>query len=285
MTDTCSFVSDQFTARDGLQLARIVCRPAGEPRATVAVVHGYGEHAGRYRQLAGELAGRGFAVHVYDLRGHGRSPGRRGHISRFKEYLDDTGLFLDGARGEAAGKPLFLLGHSMGGLIAAAFVEQRRPHDLAGLVLSAPFLRLTTPVPRFKLVAAKVASAVAPAVDVGNTLDAAGLSHDEAVVLEYRNDPLNHSAATARWATEVLLAQRSALSSAKRISAKLLVMAGADDPVADPDAARELFAGAASRDKRLLVYPGFLHEIFNEVGRAQRVADLLAWLEDHLPEE
>jgi lysophospholipase len=284
MTDTWSCAADQFPAKDGLQLARIVCRPAAEPRATVAVVHGYGEHAGRYRQLGGELAEQGFAMCVYDLRGHGRSPGRRGHIDRFKQYLDDTGLFLDGARREAAGRPLFLLGHSMGGLIAASFVEQRRPHDLAGLVLSAPFLRLATPVPRYKLAAAKVASAVAPAVDVGNTLDAAGLSHDEEVVRAYRTDPLNHSAATARWATEVLSAQRTALASARRISGRLLVMAGADDPVADPDAARELFAGAASRDKKLLVYPGFLHEIFNEVGREQPVADLLAWLGDHLPQ-
>jgi lysophospholipase len=284
MTDTWSCASDHFPAKDGLQLARIVCRPVAEPRATVAVVHGYGEHAGRYRQLGGELAERGFTMCVYDLRGHGRSPGRRGHVDRFKQYLDDTGLFLDGARSEVAGRPLFLLGHSMGGLIAASFVEQRRPHDLAGLVLSAPFLRLAAPVPRYKLVAAKVASVVAPAVDVGNTLDAAGLSHDEEVVRAYRTDPLNHSAATARWATEVLASQRATLDAAKRLSGHLLVMAGSDDPVADPDAARELFAAAASRDKKLLVCPGFLHEIFNEVGREQPVADLLAWLEDHLPQ-
>ncbi len=284
MPDTWSETSDEFAAPDGVQLARHALRPAGEARAAVAVVHGYGEHGGRYRQLGGELAERGFATFVYDLRGHGRSPGRRGHVTRFREYLDDTAAFLDWVRGEAAGRPLFLLGHSMGGLIAACFVEQRRPHDLAGVVLSAPFLRLAEPVPRYKLALAHLASVVAPAMDVGNTLDAAGLSHDDEVVAAYRTDPLNHGAATARWATEVLSAQKSALAHAGRITQHLLVMAGADDPVAHTDAARELFAAAGSRDKKLLVYPGLLHEIFNEAERDAPVADLLAWLEGGLPE-
>jgi alpha-beta hydrolase superfamily lysophospholipase len=205
-------------------------------------------------------------------------------VTRFKEYLDDTGQFLDWARLQARGLPLFLLGHSMGGLIAASFVEQRRPSDLAGLVLSAPFLRLAEPPSRYKLVLAHVASLVAPALDVGSTLDAAGLSHDEEVVAAYRADPLNHSAATARWATEVLAAQKTALAHAGRIGQRLLVMAGDDDPVAHPDAARELFAAAASRDKKLLVYTGFLHEVFNESARDAPVADLLAWLEERLPD-
>ena len=283
MPDTWMETSDQFAAADGLQLARHTFRPSVGERAAVAVVHGYGEHGGRYRQLGGELAGRGHGVFVFDLRGHGRSAGRRGHVTRFREYLDDTAAFLDLVRGEADGLPLFLLGHSMGGLIAACFVEQRRPPDLAGVVLSAPFLRLAEPVPRYKLALAHLASLVAPAMDVGNTLDAAGLSHDDEVVAAYRTDPLNHSAATARWATEVLSAQKSALTHAGRITQRLLVMAGADDPVAHPDAARELFAAAGSRDKKLFVYPGLLHEIFNEAERDAPVADLLAWLEDRLP--
>lgn len=284
MPDTLDCTSDEFTARDGARLARSVCRPGSQARAAVAVVHGYGEHGDRYRRLAEDLAGHGFCTCVYDLRGHGRSAGRRGHVTRFKEYVDDTGQFLDWVRLQARGLPLFLLGHSMGGLIAASFVEQRRPDDLAGLVLSSPFLRLAEPVPRYKLVLAHVASLVAPSLDVGNSLDAAGLSHDDEVVAAYRADPLNHSVATARWATEVLAAQKGALAHAGRITQRLLVMAGDDDPVAHPDAARELFAAAASRDKKLLVYPGYLHEIFNEAGRDVPVAGLLAWLEERLQE-
>jgi lysophospholipase len=284
MTDGCSYTSDQFAAGDGLLLSRYVCRPSAASRAVVAVVHGYGEHGGRYEVLAADLAQRGLTVCVYDLRGHGRSSGRRGHIRSFTEYLDDTGLFLDGARREAAGLPLFLLGHSMGGLIAAAYAERRPVDDLAGLVLSAPFLRLAIPVPALRVQAARVVSRVAPTVDVGNPLDAAGLSHDEAVVAAYRTDPLNHSAATARWAAEVFAAQRAALSAAARLSLPLLVMLGEDDPVADPAAVRELFAAAASADKTLRLYAGFFHEIFNETGREAPVADLGGWLDAHVPE-
>lgn len=282
MPDTLDCAAGELSARDGTRLARFVCRPRDETRATIAVVHGYGEHGERYRRLAGEFAERGLCTCVYDLRGHGRSAGRRGHVSRFKEYIDDTAQFLDWARLQARGLPLFLLGHSMGGLIAASLVEQRRPNDLAGLVLSAPFLRLVDPVPKYKLVFAHIASMVVPSLDVGNTLDAAGLSHDDEVVATYRADPLNHGVATARWATEVLSAQKAALAHAGRISLRLLVMAGGADPIAHPDAARELFAAAASRDKKLLVYPDFLHEIFNEEGRQAPVTDLLAWLDERL---
>jgi lysophospholipase len=283
MTDTISCTPDQFTAADGLRLARLVWRPPDEARAAVAVVHGYGEHGGRYAQLAEELAATGLTVSAYDLRGHGRSAGRRGHVRRFVEYLDDTALFLDGARREAAGRPLFLLGHSMGGLIAASYAEQRPVDDLTGLVLSAPFLRLAIPVTGAKLFAARVASFVVPTLDVGNSLDASGLSHDGEVVDAYRTDPLNHSVATARWATEMLAAQRHALSAAGSIRLPLLVMVGDDDAVADPAAGRELFAAASSADKTLRRYPGYFHEIFNETGRDVPVADLTAWLQERVP--
>ena len=104
----------------------------------LAVVHGYGEHGGRYRWLGEDMAARGYAVHVYDLRGHGRSAGRRGQIRRFDDYLDDTAVFLDEVRREQPGKPLVLLGHSLGGLICRRFAEERRPRP-AGLILSSPF--------------------------------------------------------------------------------------------------------------------------------------------------
>ena len=139
--------SVQFAAADGLLLTRQAWRPDGEPAAVLAVVHGYGEHGGRYRGLAEDMAARGYAVHVYDLRGHGRSAGRRGHLGRFGDYLDDTAVYLEAVRGEQPGRPLFLLGHSLGGLIAAAYAEDRPTEGLAGLILSSPFLRLGMPVP------------------------------------------------------------------------------------------------------------------------------------------
>ena len=109
-----------------------------EPAAVIALVHGYGDHGGRHTWFGEDMAARGYAVYVYDLRGHGLSGGRRGHITRFSDYLNDTAVYLDAVRGDDPGLPLFLLGHSMGGLIAASFVEER-PAGFAALVLSSPF--------------------------------------------------------------------------------------------------------------------------------------------------
>jgi lysophospholipase len=249
--------------------------------ASAQIVHGYGEHGGRYRGLAEDMAARGYAVHVYDLRGHGRSGGRRGHLDRFNDYLDDTAVYLDAVREEHPGRQVYLLGHSLGGLIASAYVEDRPADVLAGLILSSPFLRLGMPVPPLKLSAARLLSIVAPTVNVGNTVLAAALSHDQEVVTAYGTDPLNHHVATARWAAEVVAAQSAALSAADRIRLPLLLLDGDADAVADPQAGRELFARAVSPDKTEHCYEGFYHEIFNETGRDAVFADLAAWLEAH----
>ena len=284
MPDTWSLTSDEFSARDGLQLARYLFRPAGEARAAVAVVHGYGEHGGRYRQLAGELAASGFCVCVYDLRGHGRSAGRRGHVGRFKEYLDDTGQFVDWARLQA--------GACRCSCSATAWVASSpRPSWSSGAPTTWPgsSSRLRSCVWRSRSPRTSSSWRTSPRWWCRRWTWATPSTRPVSRTTRtwsptYRTDPLNHTAATARWATEVFSAQRSALSHAGRITLDLLVMAGADDPVAHPDAARELFAAARSRDKKLLVYPGLLHEIFNEVEREAPVADLRAWLEAHLPE-
>ena len=275
--------SAQFAAADGLLLTRQAWRPEAEPAAVLAVVHGYGEHGGRYRGLAEDMAARGYAVHVYDLRGHGRSGGRRGHLGRFTDYIDDTAVYLEAVREEQLGQPLYLLGHSLGGLITAAYVEDRPADALDGLILSSPFLRLGMPVPPLKLSAARMLSVVAPTVNVGNTVVAAALSHDQDVVRVYGTDPLNHHVATARWAAEVVAAQSAALSAAGRIRLPLLLLYADADAVADPQAGRELFERAASPDKTVHCYEGFYHEIFNETGRDAVFADLAAWLEARTP--
>jgi alpha-beta hydrolase superfamily lysophospholipase len=278
---TVEHTSAQFAALDGLLLTRQAWRPEGAPAAVLAVVHGYGEHGGRYRGLAEDMAARGYAVHVYDLRGHGRSGGRRGHLGRFTDYLDDTAVYLDAVREEHPGRPLYLLGHSLGGLIATAYVEDRPADALAGLILSSPFLRLGMPVPPLRLHVARLLSLIAPAVNVGNTIDPSALSHDREVVRVYDTDPLNHHVATARWAAEALAAQSAALSAAAGIRLPFLLLYGDADAVADPQAARELYERVASPDKTVHCYEDFYHEIFNETGRAAVFADLAAWLEAH----
>ncbi len=280
----CRHTSTQFLGAGGVRLLLQAWLPAGpdvmeptEPSAVIAVVHGYGDHGGRYVSLGEAMAARGWAAYVYDLRGHGQSSGTRGQVKRFDDYLDDTQMYLDEVRRLQPGRPLFLLGHSMGGLICARLAEERAP-DVRGLVLSSPFLQLAEAVPPARVAAARGLAVVWPNRDIGNTLQAAQLSHDKTVVDAYVTDRLVHHVAPARWARETLAAQDAAMAGAERIALPLYVLYGKDDQVVDVAFIEALFARAASEDKTIRSYEGLYHECFNEVGREQVYDDLAAWL-------
>lgn len=270
-------VSGTLTTPSGVELFRQGWTPEEEPTAVLAVVHGYGEHGGRYRLLAEALVPRGCAVCTFDLRGHGRSPGRRGHIARFRDYVDDTLAFAATVRREHPGRRVYLLGHSLGGLIAA-LCAQNGDDGLDGLILSSPLIRLGLPVSPLKIAAVRLLSRLAPARDVANTLQAADLSHDDEIVRAYETDELNHRVATARWGAEVLRAQADVLADAARLRLPLLLQYAGADAIADPRAAQKLFAAARSPDKTCHGYDGYSHEIYNETGRAAVYTDLLTWL-------
>jgi alpha-beta hydrolase superfamily lysophospholipase len=261
----------------GAALFRRTWAPETAAAAALAVVHRYGEHSGRYRLLAEALVARGYAVHAVDLRGHGRSPGARGHITRFGDYVDDTLAFVAAVRRQHDGR-VYLLGHSLGGPIATLCAEG--DDDFDGLILSSPFIRVGLPVSRAKIVAARLLSRLTPTRDIGNTLQASDLSHEEWIVRAYDADELNHRVATARWATEVLDAQTAALSGAADLRPPLLLQYAGADKIADPRAAEELFVAACSPEKTCRRYDGYSHEIFNETGRAAVYADLAAWLDE-----
>lgn len=274
---------------EGLRLRRLRWLPDGEVSGVLAVIHGYGEHGGRYAHVAAALEPAGFAVEACDLRGHGRSEGARGHVERFDGYLRDSRRFLEDVAEDHPGAPLFVLGHSLGGLIVALLAEGppdaggratggADPSSWAGIVLSSPFLRLGEMPSASVLAGARVLAAITPARDIGNTLDPEALSHDAGVVAAYRADPLNHHVATARWAVETLTAQKYALAGATRLSLPLLVLYGSADAIASPVRTRALYERASSPDKTLRCYEGWYHELFNEVGKERALADLAAWL-------
>jgi alpha-beta hydrolase superfamily lysophospholipase len=281
---SCRHTSTQFLGAGGVRLLLQAWLPAGtdlmdrpEPSAVIAVVHGYGDHGGRYVWFGEAMAARGWAVYVYDLRGHGQSSGTRGQVKRFDDYLDDTEMYLDEVRRLQPGKPLILLGHSMGGLICARLAEVRAP-VVRALVLSSPFLQMAEVAPPVKVAAAKALAVVWPNKDIGNTVQAAQLSHDKAVVDAYVTDRLVHHVAPARWAVETLAAQNAAMAGAERIALPLYVLYGKDDQVVDVAFIEALFARAASVDKTIRSYEGLYHECFNEVGREKVYGDLAAWL-------
>ncbi len=263
---------------DGTELQLSVWPAAG--RGWVAVVHGYGEHSGRYEALARWLSARGWSVASCDLRGHGRSPGRRGHVRSFDDYLHDVAALYAFVAHQAGGQPVFLLGHSLGGLIALRYVQETGA-ELAGLVLSAPFLELALPTPRWKLILAPALSQLWPTFSTPSGLRGELASRDPEVAAAYDRDPLVFRRATARWFAAVLKAQREALAQAPKLGLPLLVLHGEADAVASPHASRQLVAQAGSADKTLHVYGGFRHEVLNELGKERAWEDLASWLAAH----
>lgn len=254
------------------------------PKAILAMVHGLGEHSGRHGNLVDLLLPRGYVLYAHDQRGHGRSSGPQGHIDRFSDLTADVGRLLEQARIEHPDLPLFLFGHSLGGLIALRYALEH-PRELDGVIASAPGLRRNFAVPWIKLFLGTVMSGVWPEFAQHSGLPAPLLSHDPQVAAAYLADPLVHDWASARLFTEVTRAGRDTLADAPGLAMPCLIMQGSADGLVDPEATREFYERAGAADKTLHVYDGFYHESLNEVERARPLADLAAWLDAHLPVE
>lgn len=272
-----NLVEEEIAGSGGVRLFTLRA-PVEAPKGALAVVHGYGEHCGRYAGVI-ELANRlGLCCYLYDQRGHGRSGGRRGAISTWDEYLNDLAAFLAWTGGQPGGPASALLGHSMGGLVAASYLLERS-HAVRLLVLSAPLFALANPVRGARLAQARAASRLTPWLSLATAIQPEMLSHDPEVVAAYATDPLVHRVANARWFTEQDAAQKRCLAHAADLEVEgLLVMYGGEDRLVDSGGAERFYQGATVADRQRLAYPGLRHEIFNEVERNRPLADLERWL-------
>jgi acylglycerol lipase len=256
---------------------------AGTPRAVIALVHGMSEHAGRYQEFAERCHAQGIEVHALDLRGHGRSAGRRVWIDRFDEYLDDVDTLLGAVKHTTA--PLFLMGHSMGGAIAALHsIERGETHrPLAGLIMSSPALAPGRDIPRWKLAAGDLMSRVWPTFPA-LTIEPSQLSRDPQVVAANRTDPLvHHDAVPARTGAQVLAAMERIRLGRDALTLPILLFHGTADKLTEPEGSREFRMQTASPDCTLKLYPGNYHETLNDVERERVYADLFDWIDAHLP--
>lgn len=266
--------------RDDLELALFRWRVQA-PRATCLLVHGYAEHTGRYGALAEALAAQGVETWAVDLRGHGRSPGRRADVRLFAEYIEDVLRLSDRIREERPDALRLVFGHSMGGTIALRFALEH-PDRVDLLVLSAPLLRLTVPPPAWLDAVATFLARVAPHLPA-QRLDPAVLSRDPAEVEAYRNDPLVYSGwVKARMGHELVRSGPPLLERAAALRVPTLIVHGAADRLNDPEASRELAAKLGSDDVTFRAYPGGYHELLNDLDRATVLEDLLTWLRAHL---
>lgn len=269
-----------FSARDNLRLFWESDTPEA-PRAHVAVVHGYADHCGRYRGVIDHLVKEGFAVHAFDYRGHGQSGGRRGHVDHFDDYLDDLDAFWTRVRDAAAGQKTFLLGHSHGALMSIVW-QKRNPVGVAGMVLSAPYLKLALKPPKLKVLSAQVMGKVIPWLPVANVLRPEQLTRDPTLQKEVAKDPLYNHVVTPRWFSEANLAQIEALELAPKIKLPTFVLWGSDDPIAAPQAARIFSDKLGASDKTSKEYPEMVHEPMNDVGREAVWRDISGWISSHL---
>ncbi len=269
-----------FTGAGGLSLYFRGWRPEGTPQAVIAVVHGFGEHSGRYVNLIHYFVPRNYAVYAFDLRGHGRSPGPRGHINTWSEFREDVGAYLETIRGYEDTTPTFLYGHSMGGLIVLDYALHH-PEGLAGVIASGPVLAQPGVSP-ILLFLSRVLSRVWPTFSLDTKLDAAALSRDPDVVNAYLTDPLVHSTASARLGTELTRTVEWVMSHADAWRVPLLIVHGSEDKLAPPEGSRAFFEAVKYEDKAYIEYPGGYHEPHNDIQRDRVLADIERWIEAHL---
>lgn len=274
MTDETVTVEVGATADGNAQLRRRWSVP--RPQAAVLVVHGIGEHSGRYLHVGRFLAERGFDVASFDNRGFGRSGGRRGHVDDFETFVDDIEERLDERR--RLGVPVVLFGHSLGGLMSTAYLVSDRPQpDLA--VLSSP--ALAAEVPRWQRVAAPVLGRLRPTLFISSEIDGDGLSRDPEVQRAYTEDPLLVAGATAGLGLQIFQTMQQVVDRLDRLRVPAYVLHGDADPVVPPSASEPL-AGLEGVTYR--VWPGLRHECLNEPEQEEVMGEIVDWLGRRLAE-
>lgn len=251
--------------------------PKGGAKAVLAMVPGYADHGARYAHVMGALAEHGIGAVAIDLRGHGRAGGERGFCERFSEFQDDVRELRRLAEDRAQGAPMFLFGHSFGGLVASSLVLEN-PKPWRGLVLSGPLFGLALEVPRLKVLAGKIASRLVPKFGLPTGIAGKDVTHDPAKARAYETDPLVFKNATARWFTETAAEQAHVLANATRLTLPLYVTMGAADPVASVAAAKRVFDAAGSADKTWDPREGLYHEVLNEPSWKEIVEPMARWI-------
>lgn len=270
-----------LTAADGTALFTRRWTPDRGAKGSVVLVHGVHEHSGRHAYAAATLMARGLEVFSYDHRGHGRSGGARADVQAFDAYVADLDVVLAEVHRETGGRPVVLMGHSMGGLVAAAYVVEKGADGLAGLVLSSPALH-TFPVPRLLERAAPHVARWLPLRPISR-LDLSRLSHDPAVEREYREDALNTiSGLRARLAYHLLLGSRRVQAHPEAFTLPLYLMHGTGDTITPHGGSEWLAEHAPSPDVTLRLYDGLYHELMKEPERDAILRDLADWVEAHV---
>jgi alpha-beta hydrolase superfamily lysophospholipase len=274
-------IEGNFTGIRNLGIYYQAWLPDGDAKAVIFLVHGNGEHCGRYMNLVNRFVPQGYAVYGMDHIGHGKSEGAREMVNVFDDYHGPLNTFYNMVKDWQPGKPVFIFGHSQGGLIEVDYLLEHQA-DFRGAIVSAPAVKVPSSISAATIMMGKLLSAIAPSAGVVG-LDITGLSHDQAVVDAYAKDPLvYHGKIPARLAAEMLKTMVKVTANFGKITLPLMVVQGSEDRLVDPAGASLLYEQAGSLHKTLKVYEGFYHEIHNEPGRESVFKDMEVWFTAHL---
>ncbi|MFG0333414.1 MAG: alpha/beta hydrolase [Maioricimonas sp. JB049] len=247
---------------------------------TLVIIHGAGEHSGRYQHFAERVVAAGWRVLALDLRGHGQSGGVPTHIEQFEHYLRDLDAIWSHFNLVPDSTAVF--GHSMGGLVSVRYAETR-PHNVSALVLSAPLLGLAVKVPRLKETLGRLCALVAPRTRFATDIQPDQLTRNPEALQRRDEDPFSIRTVTAAWYFQIVDAMYEAWNEADQIRRPLLLLQGQADEIVDPDAAIAWWLRLASPDRTLRLFPEHLHELINELDWEQTTVRILEWLEARMP--
>lgn len=265
-----------FTGRGGRALFRQTWLPDAPPRAALVNLHGLGDHSGLYPMLPDYFIPRGIAVHAFDLRGHGRSEGQRAYLDDWRDYREDLGTFI-GTVPRAGGRPPFLLGHSLGGLIALDYALHEGG-SIAGVIAAAPALG-DVGVPRILMAAGRVLSRIWPRFSMRTGMDLSALSREPEARRAVVDDPLFHRVGTARLSTEVVAAIERVQRQAPSLAIPVLLLHGGADRMVPPAGTREFFSRLTVADRQLIEYPEAYHALLADLDAPQVLNDLGRWID------
>ena len=272
----------KFKTFDGLQLFAQSWQPETKSRAVICLVHGMGEHSGRYIHVAEQLTQAGYVLFAFDLRGHGQSPGPRGHTPSYEALMQDISSLIEAANKQFPQLPFFLYGHSLGGNLILNYIL-RHQTQFKGVIATDPWFRLAFEPPAFKIILCKIMNKIWPSFSQSSGLDTNALSHDPKVVHAYENDPLVHNYISARMFIGIYQAGQWALEHASEFSLPLLLMHGGADKITSVKASSK-FANKITKNCTLKIWDGLYHEIHNEPEKQEVLAFLINWLNEKISE-
>lgn len=272
--------SFEWKTKDGEKIFSQKWLADGASKAILILVHGLGEHIGRYNHVAKFFNQHQISIYGFDHRGHGKSSGKRGHIGSNELFMTDITTMIDLAKKDNPGIPIFLYGHSLGGNMVLYYSLFKKP-DIKGVISTSPGLGTGEPIPIVKLFAAKILKTLFPAMNMDNGLDVNNLSHDPQVIMDYQEDPLVHPKISAKLAMDMLSNGEWNIENAYKFTLPLLLLQGGEDHIVNLEKTKEFAAKVPDSLITFKIFPELYHELHNEYQQDQVFNFMLDWVNQH----